>query len=76
MAEQSSWYGLVSVLRHRKQEAEAYDSRPPVACPIDGTPLLNAPSTKSGSGVQLYCPFDGWQYPRDWQPDVHPGGWG
>jgi hypothetical protein len=71
-----SWWGLVSVLEHRRQEAEAWDSMPPMACPNDGEPLINAPATMAGSGCQLYCKYDGWQYPRDWRPDVHPArGW-
>lgn len=37
---------------------------PPIACPEDGTPLLPGPGT--APDVELYCPFDGWQYPRDW----------
>jgi hypothetical protein len=63
-----SWWGLVEVKRQADMEWEAYASRPPTACPIDGEPLINGPSTDSGSGVQLYCKFDGWQYPRDWHP--------
>ena len=42
-----------------------------MACPNDGQPLLNAPTGDSGSGVELYCPYDGWQYPRDY---VRPEG--
>lgn len=63
-----SWWGLHSVLEQERQELEAYNSQPPVACPECGEPLMNGPSTKSGSGVQLYCKFDGWTYPRDWRP--------
>jgi hypothetical protein len=63
--QQGSWWGLDSVLKDSRQEFEAYISRPPVACPECGEPLTNAPATKAGSGVQLYCKYDGWQYPRD-----------
>ena len=71
-AQQGSWYGLLSVLRHNEQEFESYVSRPPMACPNDGEPLINAPATMAGSGCQLYCRYDGWQYPRDWQPPSRP----
>lgn len=70
--QQGSWWGLVSVLRHSRQEFESYISRPPVACPNCGEPLTNAPTTASGSGVQLFCKFDGWQFPRDWHPPTRP----
>jgi hypothetical protein len=68
-----SWWGLVSVLRHNQQEFDWYRSTPPMACPNDGEPLINGPSTDAGTGVQLYCKYDGWSYPRDWQPPVRPG---
>lgn len=38
---------------------------PPAACPNDGTPLVPGPGTDPT--VQLFCPFDGWQFPRDWR---------
>jgi hypothetical protein len=68
-----SWWGLVSVLRHSKAEFEAYRSAPPMACPNDGQPLVNGPATDAGSGVERYCPYDGWSYPRDWQAPTRPG---
>jgi hypothetical protein len=70
-----SWWGLVSVLRQNRQEFDAEWSRPPVACPICGQPLVTAPSTKSGSGVELFCDYAGdheYQYPRDFHPPVRP----
>jgi hypothetical protein len=60
-----SWYALDSVLKQSQQEFDAYWSMPPMACPQCGEPLTNAPTTDAGSGVQLYCKYDGWQYPRD-----------
>lgn len=36
----------------------------PAACPNDGQPLLQGPGTDPS--VILFCPFDGWQFPRDW----------
>ena len=72
MTEQQTggWWGLHSVFEQSRQEFDAYWSAPPVACPNDGEPLINAPSAKSGSGVELYCKYDGWQYPRDWHPPI------
>lgn len=63
-----SWWALLDIHRWAEQEFEAYNTRPPVACPDCGEPLINGPSTDSGSGIQLYCKFDGWTYPRDWRP--------
>ena len=60
-----SWWGLHSVFEQSRQEFEVFSSRPPVACPNCGEPLRYAPATKSGSGVERYCPYDSWQYPRD-----------
>lgn len=71
--QQGGWWGLHSVFEQSRQEFDAYWSNPPVACPICGQPLVNAPSTKSGSGIELYCNYAGdheFQYPRDWNPPV------
>lgn len=70
-----SWWGLHSVFEHSRQEFEAYVSRPPVACPVCGEPLMNGPATDAGSGVELYCKFAGdhrFQYPRDWTTPQRP----
>lgn len=67
-----SWWGLVTVLRQSRSEFEAYASTPPVACPRCGEPLSNAPAVSSASGIELYCVFDGWQYPRDWEFPTRP----
>jgi hypothetical protein len=61
-----SWWGLDNVFKQSKQEFEAFISRPPMACPLDGEPLRNPPNTRAGSGMTLYCRFCGWQYPRDY----------
>jgi hypothetical protein len=71
-AQTGSWWGLHSVFEHSREEFESYASRPPVACPC-GEPLSNAPATMAGSGCQLYCRYDGWQYPRDWLVPQRPG---
>lgn len=75
MAEQQtgSWWGLLAVWRDSATEFEAYVSRPPEACPICGEPLRPPPDTPAGSGVELYCKFDGWRYPRDWVRPERPG---
>jgi hypothetical protein len=39
-----------------------------MACPNDGEPLLPAPPADRAAGIELYCKFDGWAYPRDWHP--------
>lgn len=69
-ASTGSWWSLDSVFKESRQEFDAYWSRPPVECPICTEPLSPAPSTTAGSGIELYCKFDGWQYPRDWRPEV------
>lgn len=76
MAEErtGSWWGLISVLEHARQEFEAFVSRPPVACPECGEPLSPPPNTASGATMELYCRFDAWEYPRDWRPPVRAGG--
>ena len=56
--------------RNRRQYIEYYKSVPPVACPNDGTPLLEGPPQEPGI---LYCPFDFWQYPRDYDPETMAG---
>lgn len=68
-----SWWGLVSVLKHSEAEFDAYRSMVPMACPDDGEPLQNAPATDAGSGVERFCKYCGWSYPRDWSPPSRPG---
>lgn len=68
-----SWWGLDAVLKQSAQEFDEYWSRPPEACPICGEPLSSPPVTPAGSGMELYCRFDAWQYPRDWQRPTRPG---
>jgi len=63
-------WDLYSTLAQQAQYIEYYKSVPPVACPNDGEPLQMGPS--AASGVR-YCPYDGWQYPRDWDPETMSG---
>lgn len=53
------WWGLAAILREAAQEVRAEQARPPIACPHDGEPLREGP--RGG----LYCPYDGFQWPRD-----------
>lgn len=57
-----SWEQLVQIYHENDEVARANFSQPPVDCPNDGTVLQAGPD-----GV-LFCPFDGWQYPRDHHP--------
>lgn len=72
MAQQGSWWTLDGIFKDSRFEFDAYVSRPPSACPDCGEPLINAPATKAGSGCQLYCKYDGFQYPRDWITPSRP----
>lgn len=50
-----TWYGLLSILREAREEAEAERVRLPMACPEDGEPLRDGPAG------QLFCGWDGWR---------------
>lgn len=63
-------YDLLATLQQQAQYQEYYDTAQPMACPNDGTPLKEGPPSQEGV---LYCPHDGWQYPRDWDPVLHSG---
>lgn len=63
-------WDLLSTLREQAQYAEYYKSARPVACPNDGTPLIEGPPSQPGT---LYCPHDFWQYPRDYDAETHSG---
>ena len=60
-----SWWQLLDIRKQRAEEFAYWAERPPVACPRDGEPLRNAPPN-AASGIEFYCPFDGWAFPRDW----------
>jgi hypothetical protein len=69
--QQGSWYQLLDIRRHARQEFEYYANQPPTACPNDGEPLLPGPASEPGI---WFCRYDGWQYPRDWiRPEPPPG---
>lgn len=71
--QRGSWWGLDSVFKQSREEFQEFISRPPLACPDDGEPLMPPPATVSGSGIELYCRYCGWQYPRDWVAPSRPG---
>jgi hypothetical protein len=61
---------LLATLQEQAQYIDYYKSMPPVACPRDGTPLLNGPPGEPGI---LYCPFDFWKYPEDYDAETMSG---
>lgn len=63
-------WDLYSTLAEQAQYIDYYKSAMPTACPNDGEPLRPGPPN---GGATLYCPFDGWQYPRDWDPETDAG---
>lgn len=76
MAQTGSWWGLDTVMKQSAEEFREFVSRPPMACPVCGEPLANAPAVTSASGVELYCKFAGdheFHYPRDWHPPHRSG---
>lgn len=68
-----SWWGLDTVFKASAEEFEAYvEQTSRMACPNDGEPLIQAPPTSAASGVELFCKYDGWSFPRDWTPPSRP----
>lgn len=63
-------YDLLSTLKEQAAFQQYYDTQPPVACPNDGQPLIPGPPEQPGI---LYCTFDGWQYPRDYDANSMSG---
>lgn len=61
-------YDLLATLQQQAQYAAYYKSQPPIACPNDGTPLKQGPDPGT-----LYCPFDFFKYPEDWDADSMSG---
>lgn len=54
-----SWEQLLSIAQEAADLKRDELSRPPVACPNDGEPLLQGPDGT------LFCKYDGYQFPRD-----------
>lgn len=63
-------WDLWSTLALQATYQDYYRSAIPVACPNDGTPLRLGPPNQAGV---WYCPFDGWQYPRDYDAESMSG---
>lgn len=63
-------WDLYSTLIQQAEYVNFYRSAIPVACPNDGEPLRLGPPNQPGVH---YCPLDGWQYPRDYDPEIHSG---
>lgn len=63
-------WDLYSTLQQQAAYAEYYKTTLPMACPHDGEPLREGPPSMSGV---LYCPYDGFQYPRDWDAETMSG---
>jgi len=63
-----SWQQLLTIARQNEEWDRYWRAQQPRACPNDGTPL-----TASASEGTLRCPHDGWEYPRDWDPDTMAG---
>lgn len=70
MANKVMGWDLVSHLALQAHYEDYYRSIPPTACPNDGEPMRLGPSSRPGV---WYCPMDGFQYPRDWDPQIHSG---
>jgi hypothetical protein len=58
---------LLAIYQIQQQEIQRELSLPIIACPNDGTQLV-----EGRNGVKR-CPFDGWEYPRDFDPHQHLG---
>ena len=65
-----SWYQLLDTIKEQVAYQNYYRSQPPVACPHCGQPLTNGPPQAE---AQLYCRFDGWEYPRDYDENSMAG---
>jgi hypothetical protein len=63
-------WDLYSTLQQQAAYQEYYDTTLPVACPRCGEPLREGPPDEEGI---LFCLFDGWQYPRDWDVTTMSG---
>jgi hypothetical protein len=65
------WWQLHSIIEYAKQEREFWFSQPPMACPNDGEPMRIAPPNEDGT--ELFCRFDGFRYPQDWDAATMSG---
>lgn len=63
-------WDLYATLQQQAEYVEFYKTAPPTACPNDGTPLKQGPPS---AGDTLFCPFDFWRYPDDWDSTTMSG---
>lgn len=63
-------WDLYSTLAEAAAYEDYYRAAPPTACPNDGEPLLEGPPEDPAI---LFCRYDGWTYPDDWDPTIHSG---
>lgn len=54
-----AWNQLIDMIEEARQIDQDDATRIPVECPNDYTALRDGPDGT------LFCPWDGWQYPRD-----------
>lgn len=63
------WYGLAAIFEDQRVEYEQWaqivTADGGLACPVDGEPLRTGPASPAGGPVAKFCPFCGWQAPRD-----------
>jgi hypothetical protein len=63
-----SFNQLLAIYEENRQDNAFWKAQVPRACPNDGTPLTAGPNDNI-----LFCPHDGWQYPRDYDPETMAG---
>ena len=63
-------WDLYATLQEQAAYVDYYRTATPTACPNDGTPLKEGPPSEPGI---LWCPFDGWKYPEDYDPNTMSG---
>lgn len=63
-------WDLLSTLRDQAASHQYYESQPPQACPRCGEPMRQGPPE---AATELFCLFDGFAYPQDWDPSSMNG---
>jgi hypothetical protein len=70
MADKVTGWDLYSTLQDAAVTYNYYKTTLPMACPNCGEPLRPGPPQDPAI---LYCIFDFWQYPRDYDPETMSG---
>jgi hypothetical protein len=65
-----SWEQWLAIRQQDKAYRDYWAAQPPRSCPNDGTPLQISPPAAEST---LFCPFDGWQYPADYDATTMAG---